>query len=86
MKKYPIALASAVLLLTSAAALAQNQNQMPRNSDRLGAGAPTTSGKSGITGAPSSTNPQQTSPNGLRDTPHAAPENGGAPMKQTPSR
>jgi hypothetical protein len=84
--KTSLFLASAVLLLTSAVASAQNQNQMPRNPDQPQAGAPSTTGRTGTTGAPSSTNPQATSPNGLRDTPHEVPESGGAPMRETPGR
>ena len=54
MKKFPLILASAVLLIT--------------------------------TGAPSSSNPQQTAPNGLLHAPHAVPNSGGAPMHETPER
>ena len=84
MKKFPLILASAVLLITSGVASAQTR--MPRNSDQFGASGATTTGRGGVTGAPSSSNPQQTAPNGLLHAPHAVPNSGGAPMHETPER
>jgi len=82
MKKYPLILASAVLLITSGVASAQTR--MPRNADQFGASGPTTTGRGGYTGAPSSTNPKATAPHGALQAPHAVPENGGAPMREVP--
>jgi hypothetical protein len=82
MKKYPLILASAVLLVTSGVASAQSRTRIP---DPYGAG-PRTTGQGGVTHAPSSSNPQQTAPNGLLQAPHGAPENGGAPMRDVPRR
>ena len=74
------------------------QTQTPRNYDS--SGAPQTSGQrsgggmsggaatgvsSGMTGAPSSTNPQAGGgPSGLTTAPHQVPENGGAPNATAP--
>ena len=58
--------------------------QKPRNSHHVNAGAPITTARGGLTGAPSSTNPAATAPNGLLQAPHAVPANGGAPMLELP--
>ena len=52
-------------------------------------GAPTTTGRGGITharssSAPSSSNPQATAPNGLLQAPYEVPQNGGAAMFVVP--
>ena len=83
-------MASAILLVTTGAVSAQNQTP-PTNKS----GAPATTGQSrdgmrgganGMTGSPSSTNPQQGGgASGLQRAPHEVPENGGAPMKNAPS-
>jgi len=98
MKTYTALIAAAALALS--AGLASAQTQTPRNYDSSGApqtsgqrsgggmsgGAATgSSGSSGMTGAPSSTNPQAGGgPGGLTTAPHQVPENGGAPNATVP--
>jgi len=98
MKTYTALIAAAALALS--AGLASAQTQTPRNYDSSGApqtsgqrsgggmsgGAATgSSGSSGMTGAPSSTNPQAGGgPGGLTTAPHQVPENGGAPNATAP--
>jgi hypothetical protein len=96
LKKHTALIAAAALALS--AGLASAQTQTPRNYDS--SGAPQTSGQrsgggmsggaatgvsSGMTGAPSSTNPQAGGgPSGLTTAPHQVPENGGAPNATAP--
>jgi hypothetical protein len=90
MRKHSALIAAAALLISTGIAAAQSQ--MPRN-DR--SNAPATTGQSrdgmpggntGVTGAPSSTNPQAGGgPAGLTTTPHGVPENGGAANSQAPT-
>lgn len=90
MRKHSALIAAAALLISTG--LAAAQSQMPRN-DR--SNAPATTGQSrdgmpggntGVTGAPSSTNPQAGGgPGGLTTTPHGVPENGGAANSQAPN-
>jgi hypothetical protein len=88
------ALLAAALLISSGMAFAQTQT--PRNYDSSGApqtsgqarggmSGPASGGSTGMTGSPSSTNPQAGGgPNGLQSTPHEVPENGGAPSSISP--
>ena len=80
--RYPLMLASAVLLITSGVASAQTRT--PQYIDQFGTSGPATTGRGGVIHAPSSTNPQATAPNGLLQAPHAVPENGGAAMFVVP--
>ena len=79
MRKYSAMLAAAALLISSG--IASAQSQMPRSNDNSGAATsgqrtmPRDSGQgTGMTGAPSSSNP-----------PHQVPENGGAPNAVAPN-
>jgi hypothetical protein len=89
MRKYSAMLAAAALLVSSGIAAAQNQ--MPRGNEKPGAttGQRTTpdNGRgTGMTGAPSSSNPQAGGgANGLQSSPHQVPENGGAPNSVAPN-
>jgi len=90
MRKHSALIAAAALLMSIG--LAAAQSQMPR-SDR--SSAPATTGQSrdgmpggntGVTGAPSSTNPQAGGgAGGTTMSPHGVPENGGAANSQAPS-
>jgi hypothetical protein len=94
MSRYSSLLAAAALLISSGMAFAQTQT--PRNYDSSGApqtsgqarggmSGPASGGSTGMTGSPSSTNPQAGGgPNGLQSTPHEVPENGGAPSSISP--
>jgi hypothetical protein len=95
MRKYSALLAAAALLISSGIASAQTQT--PRNNydssgapqtygqGRGGMSGPASGGSTGMTGSPSSTNPQAGGgPNGLQTTPHEVPENGGAPNSISP--
>ena len=89
MRKYSAMLAAAALLVSSG--IASAQSQMPRGNDNSGAATsgqrttPRDSGQgTGMTGAPSSSNPQA-SPGGLTTSPHHVPENGGAPNAVAPN-
>jgi hypothetical protein len=90
MKRHSALIAAAALLISTG--LAAAQSQMPRN-ERSGAPATTgqnrdgaPGGNTGVTGAPSSTNPQAGGgAGGLTTTPHGVPENGGAANSQAPN-
>src|SRR4051812_42445227 len=85
MRKHSALLVAAILLVSSGIASAQSQTPMTK--DR----APATSGQSapqsdpargtGVTGAPSSTNPQAGGGGAGYQTPREVPEAGGAPNK-----
>jgi hypothetical protein len=89
MRKHSALLVAAILRVSSGIASAQSQTPMTK--DR----APATSGQSapqsdpargtGVTGAPSSTNPQAGGGGAGYQTPREVPEAGGAPNTQTPS-
>jgi hypothetical protein len=100
MRKATALIAAAGLLI--ATGLASAQSQTPRNYDSSGApqtlgsqqrsgggmsGGPTTgSSGNGMTGAPSSSIPQEGGgPGGLTTSPHQVPENPGAPNSTAPS-
>jgi len=80
--RYPLMLASAVLLITSGVGSAQART--PRYIDQFAASGPTTTGRGGVIHAPSSSNPQATAPNGLLQAPYEVPSNGGAAMFVVP--
>ena len=89
MRKYSAILAAAALLVSSGIASAQSQT--PRSNDSSGATTgqrtmPRDSGRgTGMTGAPSSSNPQAGGgAGGLSTSPHQVPENGGAPNAVAP--
>ena len=82
MRKYPLMLASAVLLITSGVASAQTWTT-PQYPDQFRANERTTVRERMIQ-APSSTNPDATDPNGLLGAPHEVPENGGAATFEVP--
>jgi hypothetical protein len=94
MSTHSALLAATALLISSGIAFAQTQT--PRNYDSSGApqtsgqagrgmSGPASAGSTGMTGSPSSTNPQAGGgPNGLQSTPHEVPENGGAPSSISP--
>jgi hypothetical protein len=87
MRKHSILFAAAALLLSTGLASAQN-NQPPASQQRPQ--QPATSGQSdpargtGMTGAPSSTNPQAGGGAAGHQTPREVPEQGGAPNTQVP--
>jgi hypothetical protein len=91
LRKYSAMLAAAALLISSG--IASAQNQMPRSNDNPGAAtsgqrtAPRDSGQgTGMSGAPSSSNPQAGGgARGLATSPHQVPENGGAPNAVVPN-
>jgi len=90
MRKYSAMLAAAALLISSG--IASAQSQMPRSNDNSGAASgqrttPRDSGQgTGMTGAPSSSNPQAGGgAGGLTTSPHQVPENGGAPNSAAPN-
>jgi hypothetical protein len=95
MRKQSTVLAAAILVLSSGIAFAQSQtpsqapgqapDQAPMNQQR-----PATSGQAdprgtGMTGAPSSTNPQAGGGEAGHQTPREVPEQGGAPNTQFPT-
>ena len=95
MRKQSTVLAAAILVLSSGIAFAQSQapsqapgqapGQAPMNQQR-----PATSGQAdprgtGVTGAPSSTNPQAGGGGAGYQTPREVPEQGGAPNTQLPN-
>jgi hypothetical protein len=90
MRKYSAMLAAAALLVSSG--IASAQSQAPRGNDNSGSA---TSGQryvsdsgrgTGMTGAPSSSNPQAGGgAGGLTTSPHQVPENGGAPNAVAPN-
>ena len=92
MRKHPALLAAAVLMVSSGIASAQSQTPMGKDK----AGAPATSGQSGttqsdprgtgMTGAPTSTNPQAGGGAAGNQAPRELPEAGGAPNTQNPPR
>ena len=91
MRKCSVILAAATLLVSTGIASAQSRNydssgapkssgSSPRSGGGLATGAMTGSGETtGMTGAPSSTNPQSGRAGGLQSAPHQVPENGSAP-------
>ena len=91
MRKYSAMLAAAALLVSSG--IASAQSQMLRSNDNSGAATsgqrttPRDSGQgTGMTGAPSSRNPQAGGgAGGLTTSPHQVPENGGAPNAVAPN-
>ena len=89
MRKHSILFAAAALLLSTGLASAQN-NQPPTSQQRQQQ-PPATSGQSdpargtGMTGAPSSTNPQAGGGGAGHQTPREVPEQGGAPNTQVPT-
>jgi len=91
MRKYSAMLAAAALLVSSG--IASAQSQMPRSNDNSGAATsgqrttPRDSGQgTGMTGAPSSSNPQAGGgAGGLTTSPRQIPENGGAPNTVAPN-
>jgi hypothetical protein len=91
MRKQSTVLAAAIFVLSSGIAFAQSQapsqapGQAPMNQQR-----PATSGQAdprgtGVTGAPSSTNPQAGGGGAGYQTPREVPEQGGAPNTQLPN-
>jgi hypothetical protein len=88
MRKYSAMMAAAALLVSSG--IASAQSQMPRSNDNSGAATsgqrttPRDSGQ-GMTGAPSTSNPQGGGGGGLTTSPHQVPENGGAPNAVAPN-
>jgi hypothetical protein len=88
MRKHSILFVAAALLVSTGIASAQN-NQPPANQQRPQ--QPATSGQSdpargtGMTGAPSSTNPQAGGGAAGNQTPREVPEQGGAPNTQVPT-
>ena len=88
MRKHSILFVAAALLVSTGIASAQN-NQPPANQQRPQ--QPATSGQSdpargtGMTGAPSSTNPQAGGGPASNQAPREVPENGGAPNTQMPN-
>jgi hypothetical protein len=82
--KIAIALVLAFAAASSVSAFPLRDVHKPRNAHHFDGGGPTTTGRGGLTGAPSSTNPAATAPNGLLQAPHAVPENGGAAMLELP--
>jgi hypothetical protein len=91
MRKYSAMLAAAALVASSGIASAQSQT--PRSNDNSGAATsgqrttPSDTGRgTGMTGAPSSSNPQAGGgAGGLTTSPHQVPENGGAPNTVVPN-
>ena len=91
MTKYSAMLAAAALLVSSG--IASAQSQAPRGNDNSGSATsgqrttPSDSGRgTGMTGAPSSSNPQAGGgAGGLTTSPHQVPENGGAPNAVAPN-
>src|SRR4051812_3048007 len=82
-----VALLAAVLLAASAGT-GMAQSQTPSKQQRTG--SPATSGQAdprgtGITGAPSSSNPQAAGGGAAYQTPREVPENGGAPTTTNPN-
>jgi hypothetical protein len=80
------------VLLTASASTGMAQSQAPSSQQRTG--SPATSGQSGsqadprgtgITGAPSSSNPQAGGGGAAYQTPREVPENGGAPTTTNPN-
>src|SRR5262245_7814646 len=63
--KIAIAFVLAFAAVSSVSASPYQDVRKPRNSHHFNAGGPTTTGRAGLTGAPSSTNPAATTPNGL---------------------
>jgi hypothetical protein len=88
MRKYSAMLAAAALLVSSGIASAQNQmsNDNPGAATSGQRTTPRDSGQgTGMTGAPSSSNPQAGGgAGGLTTSPHQVPENGGAPNAVAP--
>ena len=88
MRKHSILLAAAALFVSTGIACAQN-SQPPAGQQRQQ--PPATSGQSdpargtGMTGAPSSTNPQAGGGGAGYQTPREVPELGGAPNTQVPT-
>jgi hypothetical protein len=91
MRKYSAMLAATALLVSSG--IASAQSQAPRANDSSGSATsgqrttPSDSGRgTGMTGAPSSSNPQAGGgAGGLTTSPHQVPENGGAPNVVAPN-
>jgi hypothetical protein len=88
MRKHSILFVAGALLVSTGIASAQN-NQPPTGQQRQQ--QPATSGQSdpargtGMTGAPSSTNPQAGGGGAGHQTPREVPEQGGAPNTQVPT-
>jgi hypothetical protein len=84
MKTTSVVLAIATLALSAGVASAQtNRNVQTERSLTGGAQMNGYDGRSQMTGAPSSSNPQAGGgPNGLLTAPHSVPENGGAAMME----
>jgi hypothetical protein len=96
MTKYPVVvLVAATLFGSGEIALAQTQTQSPTSQTQSPtgnerSGAPATAGQSdprgtGMTGTPSSSNPQSGGGGAGYQTPREVPEAGGAPNTQTPN-
>jgi uncharacterized membrane protein len=90
MRKLSTLMAATALVASGGIAVAQNQpapnqpsQQRPATSGQSGAGQMDPNRGTGMTGAPSSSNPQA---GGGYNQPRQLPENGGAPTTQTPGR
>jgi hypothetical protein len=90
MRKHSTLLAAAILVASGSIALAQNQaptgqQKPPATSGQSGAGQTDPARGTGMTGAPSSTNPQAGGGGAGYQTPREVPEQGGAPNTQLPN-
>ena len=90
MRKHSTLFAAAILVASGGIALAQNQppagqQKPPATSGQSGAGQMDPARGTGMTGAPSSTNPQSGGGGAGYQTPREVPEQGGAPNTQVPN-
>jgi hypothetical protein len=90
MRKRSTLLAAAILVASGSIAFAQNQaptgqQKPPATSGQSGAGQMDPARGTGVTGAPSSTNPQAGGGPAGNQAPREVPENGGAPNTQMPN-